>query len=123
MSMVREFREFAVKANAMDLAVGVIIGAAFGKIIDSLVKDLIMPIVGLFLGGVNFAELSIEVGDAVLKYGSFIQALVDFLIIALVIFLLVRTLNKLRRERPVPPSAPPEDIILLRDIREALTRR
>jgi large conductance mechanosensitive channel len=102
--MLKEFRDFAVRGNVLDLAIAVIIGGAFGKIVGSLVNDLITPIIGLVMGGVNFAELSITVGGAVIKWGSFIQAVIDFIIIAFVIFLIVRAAN-FKRKAP-PPAAP-----------------
>ena len=102
--MLREFKEFAMRGNVMDLAVGVIIGAAFGKIIDSLVNDVIMPVVGILLGGIDFSSLSFTVGGAEIKYGNFIQAIVNFIIIAFVIFLMVRAMNRLKREQPRTPT-------------------
>lgn len=102
--MLKEFREFAIRGNVMDLAVAVIIGGAFGKIITSLVDDVLMPLIGLLMGGVNFSELSITVGAAVVKWGAFVQSILDFLIIAFVIFLLVRAMNRLKREEPVTPT-------------------
>jgi large conductance mechanosensitive channel len=96
--MFKEFKEFAIKGNAFDLAVGVIIGAAFGKIVSSLVSDVIMPAVGLLLGKVNFSTLAFTVGSSTIKYGSFIQAIVDFVIIAFVIFLMVKQINKFKKE-------------------------
>lgn len=102
--MLKEFREFAIRGNVMDLAIAVIIGGAFGKIITSLVNDVIMPLIGLMLGGVNFSELAITVGNAVVKWGAFVQSIFDFMIIALVIFLLVRAMNRLKREEPVTPT-------------------
>ena len=102
--MLKEFREFAIRGNVMDLAVAVIIGGAFGKIITSLVNDVLMPVIGLVLGGVNFSELSITVGAAVIKWGAFVQSIIDFLIIAFVIFLLVRAMNRMKREEPVTPT-------------------
>ena len=137
MSIMSEFREFAIKGNMVDLAVAVIIGGAFGKIIDSLVKDIIMPIVGLFLGGVDFKSLFVTLGSgsyatlaeaekagaAVLKYGVFLQTVVDFLIIAWVIFIAIKAINRMRREEPpAAPPAPTEEVVLLRDIRDALRR-
>ena len=123
MGLVQEFKDFAVKGNALDLAVGVILGGAFGKIVGSLVTDIIMPVVGLFLGGVNFAGLGIKVNEAVIKYGSFIQAVIDFAIIALVLFVIIRAANKLKKPpAPAVAAAPPEDIVLLREIRDALKR-
>jgi large conductance mechanosensitive channel len=103
-NMLREFREFAIRGNVMDLAIAVIIGGAFGKIITSLVNDVLTPLIGLVMGGVNFADLSITVGNAVVKWGAFIQSIIDFLIIAFVIFLLVRAMNRLKREEPVTPT-------------------
>jgi len=105
--MLKEFRDFAMRGNVMDLAVAVIIGGAFGKIIASLVNDILMPFIGLLLGGVNFAELSFTVKDAVVMYGSFIQAIVDFILVAFVIFLLVRTMNNMKKKEPAPAPAEP----------------
>ena len=102
--MLKEFREFAIRGNVMDLAVAVIIGGAFGKIVTSLVNDILMPLIGLVMGGVNFSELSITVGAAVIKWGAFVQSIIDFIIIAFVIFLLVRAINRLKREEPVTPT-------------------
>lgn len=102
--MLKEFREFAVRGNVMDLAVAVIIGGAFGKIITSLVNDVLMPLVGLVMGGVNFANLAIVVGSAEVKWGAFIQSIIDFVIIAFVIFLIVRAMNRLKREQPTTPT-------------------
>ena len=142
MSFATEFREFAVKGNVMDLAVGVIIGAAFGKIVDSLVKDLIMPIVGRVFGGLDFSNWFIPLAsppagysgpmtyDALTKagvplfaYGNFITIAINFIILAFVIFLMVRQVNRLKRAAPpaVPPP-PPEDVVLLREIRDALKK-
>ena len=118
--MLKEFREFAVKGNVIDLAVGVIIGGAFGKIVSSLVNDIIMPLVGLLLGGLNFAGLFIpldggtyatieaakEAGGATLNYGLFIQAIVDFVIVAFVIFLFIRAINRMKRKEEAPAPAP-----------------
>jgi large conductance mechanosensitive channel len=137
MAIIQEFKEFAVKGNMVDLAVAVIIGGAFGKIIDSLVKDIIMPLVGLLLGGVDFRHLFITLGSAsyatlaeaekagaaVLRYGVFIQTLVDFLIIAWAIFLAVKAINRMKREQPPEaPAAPPEEVVLLREIRDAVRK-
>lgn len=139
MSIATEFREFAVKGNMIDLAVAVIIGVAFGKIVDSLVKDIVMPVVGLFLGGVDFRSLFINLGQgtyatlaeaekagaAVFKYGAFAQTVVDFLIIAWIVFIAIKAINKMKREQPpVPaaPAAPPEEVVLLREIRDALKK-
>ena len=102
--MLKEFREFAIRGNVMDLAVAVIIGGAFGKIITSLVNDVLMPVIGLLIGGVNFSELSITVGAAVIKWGAFVQSILDFIIVAFVIFLLVRAMNRMKREEPFTPT-------------------
>jgi len=98
--MLKEFRDFAMRGNVIDLAVGVIIGGAFGKIVASLVNDVLFPLIGLVLGGLNFSELSFTVKDAVVKYGAFIQSIVDFLIIAFVIFLMVRAMNRMKKAEP-----------------------
>ena len=102
--MLKEFRDFAMRGNVLDLAVAVIIGGAFGKIVTSLVDDIIMPLVGLAIGGVDFKSLAVTVGSAQVKYGSFIQNVVDFLIIAFVIFMVVRTMNRFKK--PAPVAAP-----------------
>jgi large conductance mechanosensitive channel len=102
--MLKEFREFAIRGNVMDLAVAVIIGGAFGKIVTSLVNDILTPLIGLLMGGINFADLSITVGNAVVKWGAFVQSIIDFIIIAFVIFLLVRAINRLKREEPTTPT-------------------
>ena len=122
MSMVKEFREFAVKGNVIDLAVGVIIGAAFGKIVASFVEDIVMPLVGTMLGGLNFSALSAQVGAATIKYGKFIQTGVDFLIIAIVIFFAIKAINRMKREeeKPAAPAAPPRQEVLLEEIRDLL---
>ncbi|MEW6284618.1 MAG: large conductance mechanosensitive channel protein MscL [Chloroflexota bacterium] len=99
--MLKEFKEFAMRGNVMDLAIAVIIGGAFGKIIASLVNDVLMPLIGLLLGGLDFSGLALKVGEASINYGLFIQAVVDFLIVAFVIFLLVRTMNKMKKPEPV----------------------
>ena len=141
MSIVSEFREFAVKGNVMDLAVGVIIGAAFAKIVDSLVQDVIMPIVGKIFGGLDFSSYYLPLNGqafglplaeakklgAVLAYGNFVTILINFLILAFIIFQMVRMVNRLRRPVVVvTPEAPvavtPEDVLLLREIRDALRR-
>ena len=107
--MLKEFREFALRGNVLDLAVAVIIGGAFGKIITSLVADVLMPLIGLALGGINFSEQAIPLGgDAALRWGAFVQAIIDFLIIAFVIFMLVRTMNRMKKEEPAPASTTKE---------------
>ena len=125
MSWVTEFRDFSIKGNVVDLAVGVIIGAAFGKIVASLVGDVIMPLVGTVLGGLDFSSLVWEIGEAKIAYGKFVQNVVDFFIIALVIFWMVRVINRLRRKQEDQPSAapPPRQEQLLEEIRDLLKRR
>ena len=122
LGIAREFREFAVKGNVVDLAVGVIIGAAFGKIVGSLVEDVAMPVVGALLGGLDFGGLAVRIGSATLKYGKFLQTCVDFLIVAWAIFLVVKLINRLKREeaQPVAPAAPPRQEVLLEEIRDLL---
>jgi len=139
MSFMQEFKAFAMRGNVVDLAVGVVIGAAFGKIVDSLVKDIIMPVVGATLGGVDFKqfyinlgatsyeslELAEKAGAPLIKYGAFINSMVDFTIIAFAIFVAVKAINKLKRKEEAAPAAPaptPEDVILLREIRDALKK-
>ena len=102
--MLKEFKDFAMRGNVLDLAVAVIIGGAFGKIITSLVNDVLMPLIGLAMGGINFSDLAITVGAAVIKYGTFIQSIIDFLIVAFVIFMIVRSMNRMKR--PAPVAAP-----------------
>ncbi len=104
--MWKEFKEFALRGNVIDLAVGVIIGGAFGKIVTALVNDIIMPIIGLFLGGLNLSGLAFKVGNAVIKWGDFLQAVLDFIIIALIVFLMVRGMNRLYKKQPEKPAAP-----------------
>ena len=105
--MLKEFKDFVMRGNVLDLAVAVIIGGAFGKIVASLVNDVIMPLVGIVMGGVNFSQLQAQVGDAVVKYGNFIQTIVDFLIVAFVIFLIVKAANKMQKPAPAPAPAAP----------------
>jgi large conductance mechanosensitive channel len=104
--MLKEFKEFAMRGNVVDLAIAVILGGAFGKIIASLVNDIVMPLIGVLLGGVNFSELTYTVGDAVIKYGAFIQTVIDFIIIALAIFLVVRMMNSLKKKEAAAPAEP-----------------
>ncbi len=128
MSFVKEFKEFAIKGNVMDMAVGVIIGGAFGKIVTSLVGDVLMPIIGVFTGGLNFSSLAITVGEAEIKYGQFLQNIFDFIIIALCIFLMIKGMNSLKRkkvEEPAPEPAPAEpsnEEKLLTEIRDLLKK-
>ena len=142
--MFKEFKEFAMKGNVVDLAVGVIIGGAFSKIVDSIVKDLIMPVIGVVTGGLDFSNKFVLLGTippsfkgnpdsfkdlqaagiAVFGYGSFITVLINFIILALIIFLMVKQMNRLKKAAPPPaPAAPPEDVVLLREIRDALKAR
>ena len=102
--MLKEFRKFAIRGNVIDLAVAVIIGGAFGKIVSSLVDDIIMPLIGLLIGGIEFKDLAFQVGSAKVTYGNFIQNVVDFLIIAFVIFLMVRAMNRFKKEEPTTPT-------------------
>jgi large conductance mechanosensitive channel len=140
MSIASEFKEFALKGNVVDLAVGVIIGAAFGKIVGSMVDDLIMPLVGKVLNNINFVDMFIalkeippgtamtleavkKAGIPVFAYGNFLTVLLNFIILALVIFLMVRQINKLKKAAPPPaPAATPEDVMLLREIRDSLRK-
>lgn len=130
--MLKEFKEFAFKGNVIDLAVGVIIGGAFGKIVTSLVNDLIMPIFGIILGGINFSDLKLVIRpasngmeEAAIKYGAFIQSVVDFLIIAVCIFLFVKLANTLTREKEEEkkPEKPSADVVLLTEIRDLLKKK
>ncbi len=145
MSFASEFKEFALKGNVMDLAVGVIIGGAFGKIVDSLVKDLIMPVVGKIFGGLDFSNYFIMLSNApadfkgpmtyealskagvpLFAYGNFITVAINFAILAVIIFMMVKQINRMKNEAPAAPAAPaptPEDVVLLREIRDALKSR
>ncbi len=145
MGMLQEFKDFAVKGNVIDLAVGVIIGGAFGKIVDSVVADLIMPVVGMAFGKLDFSSYFVALGNVppgtamtldalrkagvpVFAYGSFITVAVNFTILAFIIFMMVKQINRLKREAPVEPAAPaapaptPEDVLLLREIRDSLKK-
>ncbi|MDM7949242.1 large conductance mechanosensitive channel protein MscL [Hydrogenophaga sp.] len=140
MGMMQEFKEFAVKGNVIDLAVGVIIGGAFGKIVGSLVDDVIMPIVGAIFGNLDFSSLYVtlgkvpegtaptlaalkEAGVPTLAYGNFITVAINFIILAFIIFMMVKQVNRLKRETPpAAPAAPPEDVVLLREIRDSLRK-
>ncbi|WP_096699609.1 large conductance mechanosensitive channel protein MscL [Polaromonas sp. AER18D-145] len=140
MGMMQEFKEFAVKGSVVDLAVGVIIGAAFAKIVDSVVSDLILPLVGAVIGKLDFSNLFVVLGsvpagtamtlDALKKagvpvfaYGNFITVAVNFAILAFIIFLMIKQINRLKKETPAAPAAPPEDVVLLREIRDSLKNR
>jgi large conductance mechanosensitive channel len=139
MSFVTEFKEFAVKGNVMDLAVGVIIGGAFGKIVDSVVNDLIMPLVGKAVGGLDFTNYYVALAGqdatlplaeakklgAVFAYGNFLTVLLNFIILAFIIFMMIKQVNRLKKEAPAAPAAPaptPEDVLLLREIRDSLKK-
>ncbi|WP_296699738.1 large-conductance mechanosensitive channel protein MscL [Algoriphagus sp.] len=138
MGMLKEFKEFAIKGNVVDLAVAVIIGGAFGKIVSSFVNDIVMPPIGILLGGMDFKKLAVVLKEAVvddagevvtaavtLNYGSFIQNVVDFTIIAFVIFLAVKTINNMKKKEeaaPAPPPAPPKSEVLLEEIRDLLKK-
>ena len=123
MSWLKEFREFATKGNVVDLAVGVIIGTAFGKIISSLVADIIMPLIGILIGGVHYEDLVIEVGDAQVTYGKFLQNVIDFIVIAFVIFMMVKLINRFRRQEEPKAAPPPRQEQLLEEIRDLLKRK
>lgn len=139
--MLKEFKEFAVKGNMLDMAVGIIIGAAFGTIVKSLVDDVIMPPIGLALGNVDFSDLFIllkegataaapyatleaasEAGAVTLNYGAFINNIISFIIVAFAVFMLIKNFNKLKKKEEEAPAAPPEDIVLLREIRDSLKK-
>ena len=130
MKILQEFKTFAIKGNVIDMAVGIIIGAAFGKIVTSLVNDIIMPPIGLLIGGIDFGKLTITLKEAVdkspavvLKYGEFINILINFLLVAWAVFMLIKGMNSLKKKeeaKPAPPPAPKEDIVLLSEIRDIL---
>ena len=140
MSIASEFKDFAMKGNVVDLAVGVIIGAAFGKIVDSIVKDLIMPVVGKIFGGLDFSNFFVKLADGpkdipqtyealtkagvpLFAYGNFITVAINFIILAFIIFMMIKQINRLKKDAPpAPPAAPPEDVVLLREIRDALKK-
>jgi large conductance mechanosensitive channel len=138
--MLKEFKAFALKGNVLDLAIGVVIGAAFGKLVDSLVKDIIMPPIGVLMGGVDFSNLFVVIkhsatagpyatveiaqkaGAVTWNYGAFINTIISFIIVAFAIFLLVKAYNAAKKAEPPAPSAPPEDVLLLREIRDSLKK-
>ena len=136
MSIISEFKEFAMKGNVVDLTVGVIIGTAFGKIVSALVDGVIMPVVGNLIGGVNFSELAFVLQNAVIgpdgketaaavaiKYGAFLQTVIDFMIIAFVLFVVIKVMNRLKKaEAAAPPAEPAEEVLLLRDIRDMMKK-
>ncbi len=122
MSLVSEFKEFAMKGSLMDMAVGIIIGAAIGKVVGVLVENIIMPLVGTVMGGVDFSSLAIKIGEASIGYGAFIQALIDFIIVAFVIFMILRAMNNMKKAQ-AEEDATPEDIALLTEIRDLLKKQ
>jgi large conductance mechanosensitive channel len=125
--MLQEFRDFLARGNVLDLAVAVILGIAFGAIVTSLVDDIIMPLIGILLGGVDFSSLMVQVGSAQLMYGNFIQALVNFIIIAFVVFMIIRTINRMQarfiKPAQIVPPAPSAEVVLLTEIRDLLMGR
>jgi large conductance mechanosensitive channel len=127
--MLKEFREFIMRGDVLDLAVAVVIGAAFIAVVNSLVGDIIIPIIGVLIGGINFAGLSITIGSAVIGYGKFLQAIVNFLLVGSVVFLIIKSINSLQErlvkpKEEIPPTpVTPEDIVLLREIRDLLKQR
>lgn len=132
MSLIKEFKEFAVKGNVVDMAVGIIIGGAFGKIVSSFVSDVVMPPIGVLLGGVDFAKLSLTVKEATetteavkINYGAFLNTIIDFIIIAFVIFMAIKVMNKMKKkeeEKPAAPSVPTKQEVLLTEIRDLLKK-
>jgi large conductance mechanosensitive channel len=123
MGMLKEFKDFAMKGNIVDLAVAVIIGGAFGKIVTALTTSIIMPIISLIIGKVAFSDISITIGRTIFPVGLFLQAVIDFILVALVLFLIVKAMNSLRKKEEAAPAPPtPEDILLLREIRDALKK-
>lgn len=137
MGMIQEFKDFAVKGNVVDLAVGIIIGAAFGKIVTSLVNDVVMPPIGKLMGGVDFSSMFFDLsgtapaslaaakaaGAPVIAYGAFINTILDFVIVAFVIFLMIKQINRMKKKAEAAPSAPPQDIVLLTEIRDLLKKK
>ncbi len=124
-NFVDEFKAFAMRGNVVDLAVAVVIGAAFGKIVSSLVENIVMPLLGMLIGGVNFTNLAVQVGDATIMYGVFIQSVFDFVVVAFAIFMAIKALKKLEKPVETPaaaPAAPSEEVVLLREIRDSLRR-
>ena len=123
MGMLKEFREFAMKGNIVDLAVAVIIGGAFGKIVTALTSTIIMPIISLIIGKETVADMSFSIGKTIFPIGIFLQSVIDFILIAFVLFMIIKAINSLKKKEPAPPPpATPEDIILLREIRDALKK-
>jgi large conductance mechanosensitive channel len=126
--MFAEFKKFIMRGNVIDLAVAVVLGGAFGAIVTSFTNDILMPLIGILLGGIDFASLSVQVGSATVAYGKFIQAIINFLIIAFALFLIVKAMNaamdaRKKEEAAAAPPAPPEDVVLLREIRDLLKQQ
>lgn len=123
--MIKEFKKFIERGNVIDLAVGVIIGGAFGKIVTSIVNDVLMPLIGIVIGGIDFSGLSFKIGEAEIKYGNFIQNVIDFLIVAFCIFILVKIVNKITHKEEKKEEAPtkPDNIVLLEEIRDLLKEK
>lgn len=124
-NLVDEFKAFAMRGNVVDLAVAVVIGAAFGKIVSSLVENIVMPLIGVLIGGVDFTGFALQIGDATVAYGAFIQSVFDFVVVAFAIFMAIKGLKKLEKPAeaaPAAPAAPSEEVVLLREIRDSLRR-
>ncbi len=124
-NLVDEFKAFAMRGNVVDLAVAVVIGAAFGKIVSSLVENIVMPLIGVLIGGVDFTGFAFRIGDATVAYGAFIQSVFDFVVVAFAIFMAIKALKKLEKPveaAPAAPAAPSEEVVLLREIRDSLRR-
>jgi large conductance mechanosensitive channel len=122
-TILNEFKAFAMKGNVVDLAVGVVIGSSFGAIVTSLVGDVIMPIIGVLTNGIDFSGLAYKVGNASVAYGKFLQAIFVFVVVAWVLFMVIKGMNSMKKKEESKPSAPPEDVVLLREIRDALKNR
>lgn len=123
MTILREFRDFINRGNVIDLAVGIVIGAAFTAIVNSLVDDLLMPVIGVLSGGIDFTGLAVTVGEATIAYGNFIQAVINFLIIAAAVFFMVRVINRLYQQKEEPPAPPSDEAVLLAEIRDLLKQQ
>jgi large conductance mechanosensitive channel len=124
--MIKEFREFIMRGNVIDLAVGLVMGAAFTAIVTSLVNDIFMPIIGVIMGGVDFTGLGLVIGDATIAWGNFVQAVINFLVVAVALFFVIKSINAMQRKpepKPAEPPAPPEDVKLLTEIRDLLRQR
>ena len=125
--MIKEFKKFIARGNVMDLAVGVIMGGAFGKIVTSIVSDILMPLIGVIIGGIDFTGLSFKIGEAEIKYGNFIQNVIDFLIVAFCIFIMVKIVNKIthkeEEKKEEAPAPKPDDVVLLEEIRDLLKEK